>query len=96
MAKRAPKSYLDLRRPPLQEALLLEGSHLTVFEASDSLTKKGYFAPKPRPWGVGRSDRGLGRGSYAILDRFGDLVAEMPDLETTELIVEAVNQFKKK
>lgn len=92
MAK-APKSYLDARRPPLDEALRLEGEGLTITEASDSLEKKGYFTAKARPWKIGIAHRGLGRNSYAVLDRFGDLIAEMPDHETADLVVEAVNHF---
>ena len=47
-----------------------------------------------RPWQLGFKDRGHGHGDYAILDRSGDLVAEMPDGVTAELVINAVNEFK--
>jgi hypothetical protein len=87
--KKAPKSYLDHRRPPLHEALALEGGLLT--EARQSLVKKGYFTPPPRPWSLGFNDRGNGRGDFAVLDKFGDLVVETQNLETAELIIALVN-----
>ena len=94
MAKKAPKSYLNRRRPTLMDALALEGD-VSLEESTESLRRKGYFTPRPRPWKIGMCDRGLGRASFAILDRFGDLVAEMPDREHAELVVEAVNQFSR-
>jgi len=60
-------------------------------EALESLKKKGYFTPRPRPWKLGYRDRGLGRGDFAVLDRFGDLVAEVANKEDAELIISAVN-----
>ncbi len=69
-----PDSYLNARRPPLQEALSLEGG--TFIEAVESLKRKGYFTPPPRPWSLGVDDRGHGHMSYAVLDRFGDVVVE--------------------
>ena len=89
----APDSYLDARRPPLQEALAAEGD-MTIMEAVDSLTRKGYFTPRPRPWQLGRSDRGHGHGNYAVLDRFGDVVVEVPNREDAELIIAAVNAYQ--
>ena len=90
---KAPKSYVNHRRPPLIEALEAEGA-VNLKEATDSLTDKGYFTSKPRPWKIGFFDRGHGRRNYAVLDRFGDLVAETPNSEDAELIVVAVNTFK--
>ena len=90
----APDSYLDCRRPPLKEALQLEGD-LTLTEAADSLTKKGYFTPPPRPWQLGVNDRGLGRGSYAVLDKFGDFVVAVESRETAEFIIDAANNKSK-
>ena len=86
----APESYLDARRPPLEEAMRLEGPDRTIDQITESLTKKCYFTPHPRPWKVGVRDRGMGRADYAVLDRFGDLVAEMTR-EDAELTVSAVN-----
>lgn len=94
MAKKAPNSYLNRRRPPLMEALKLEGG--TMMEAIDSLTRKGYYTVPPRPWKVGFKDRGMGRGDYAVLDRFGDVVVEAPNRQTAEFIVEAANSRKNK
>lgn len=89
---KAPESYLEARRPPLQEALKLEGG--TWAEAVESLQRKGYFAPRHRPWKIGYRDRGHGRVDYAVLDHFGDLVVEVPDgQETAELIIAAVNSY---
>jgi hypothetical protein len=87
--KKAPESYLDHRRPPPLEALRLEGG--TLEEATNSLKRKGYFTAPPRPWVLGFKDRGLGRGSYAVLDKFGDLVVETQNCETAEFIVKAAN-----
>ena len=91
--KKAPKSYLNHRRPPIQEAIRLEGD-VTIGEASESLEKKGYYTPRPRPWKLGFRDRGLGRGDFAVLDRFGDLVAEVESRTDAELIISAVNISK--
>ncbi len=88
-----PESYLDARRPPLLEALKLEGG--TITEATESLTKKGYYEPPPRPWSLGVSHRGLGRNDYAVLDKFADLVVETKDRVIAELIIDAVNAFNK-
>ncbi|KKR10126.1 MAG: hypothetical protein UT37_C0005G0020 [Parcubacteria group bacterium GW2011_GWA2_39_18] len=90
---RASKSYLNRRRPPIVEAMKLEGN-VSMDEALKSLEQKGYFTPRPRPWRVGFRDRGLGRGDFAVLDRFGDLVAEISSKEDAELIVSAVNAKK--
>ena len=95
MAKKAPRSYKNSRRPPLQEALALEGN-IPIALATDSLIKKGYFTARPRPWQLGFSDRGHGHGDFGIIDRFGDLVVGKLDKETAELIIKAVNQFKEK
>jgi hypothetical protein len=89
----APESYLDQRRPPLLEALKAEGD-MTLEEAMASLERKGYFTPRPRPWKLGFHDRGLGRGDFAVLDCFGDLVAETPNRKDAEFIIAAANAHK--
>jgi hypothetical protein len=104
---KAPKSYLNRRRPPLQEALLAEQQAILARkgrtdsgvaalneEIRASLERKGYYTPRPRPWQLGFRHRGLGHGDWAVLDRFGDLVAETPNREDAELIVAAVNAYK--
>lgn len=87
---KAPDSYLDCKRPPIEEALRLEGD-MTMGEATDSLEKKGYFTPRPRPWRLGCRDRGIGRVDFAVLDRFGDVVVEVPSQSDGEFIISAVN-----
>lgn len=87
--EKAPDSYLDHKRPPLLEALRLEGG--TTEEATVSLTRKGYFTAPPRPWGLGFRDRGLGRGDFLILDKFDDLIVEVPSREIAEFIIGAAN-----
>ena len=87
--KKPPESYVDARRPPVDEAMRLEGGSFT--EAAASLERKGYFEPPPGPWQVGVGDRGMGRNDYAVLDRFGDLIATVENQATAELIVSAVN-----
>ena len=67
---------------------------MTIEEATSSLERKGYFTAQPRPWKLGFHDRGLGRGDFAVLDRFGDLVAETPERANAELIIAAVNAHK--
>jgi hypothetical protein len=89
----APESYLDHKRPPLHEAIKLESG--TLDEILETLEKKGYFTAPPRPWSLGFKERGLGRGDFAVLDKFGDLVAETQDRETSEFIIEAVNNYTK-
>lgn len=89
----APESYLDQQRPPLLEALHAEGD-MTLEEATASLERKGYFTARPRPWRIGFRDQGLGRGDFAVLDRFGDLVAKTPERADAELIIAAVNAYK--
>ena len=93
MKNKAPKSYIDCKRPELQEAMLLESpdGNMTVGEAIESLKKKGYFTPHPRPWKLGFQNRGLGRSVFAVLDFFGDLVAEVESQTDAELIISAVN-----
>jgi hypothetical protein len=91
--KKPPKSYLDKRRPPILEAIELEGA-VTMIEAIASLERKGYYTPRPRPWQLGAHDRGLGRRDFAILDRFGDLVAEVSSQADAEFIISAVNSKK--
>jgi len=86
---KAPESYLDAKRPPLQEAMVLEGG--TINEVIASLERKGYFEPPPGPWQLGIQDRGMGRSNFAVLDRFNDLVVEAKDRPTAELIISAVN-----
>lgn len=90
--KKPPKSYRNAKRPPLIEALKMEGG--TIEEATKSLEKKGYFEPPPRPWKLGADDRGMGRDNFAILDRFGDMVVEVKDRSIAELIIFAVNSYK--
>ncbi|MGD0976899.1 MAG: hypothetical protein ABR875_01215 [Minisyncoccia bacterium] len=92
MAK-VPKSYLNKRRPPIQEAVFLEGD-ISLIDAIKSLEKKGYFTPRPRPWKPGFNNRGMGHGDYAILDRFGDIVAEKVSKEDAGFIISAVNAKK--
>ncbi len=91
---KAPKSYLNCKRPPLQEAMLLEGD-VTMAEAIESLKRKGYFTARPRPWKLGFRDRGLGRGDFAVLDRFGDVVVEIESQADAELIISSVNKAEK-
>lgn len=85
----APKSYVNRRRPPLMEALRLEGG--TLEKATKALVRKGYFTPPPRPWQLGTHDRGMGRLDWVVVDRFGDLVVKAENRETAELIISAVN-----
>jgi len=87
---RAPKSYLNQRRPPILEAIQLEGD-MAMDEAVKSLERKGYYTPRPRPWKLGYRERGLGRRDFAVLDRFGDLVVEVANKPDAELIIAAVN-----
>ena len=89
----APGSYLDQQRPSLLDAIQAEGD-MTLAEAVVSLTRKGYFTARPRPWKLGFHDRGFGHGDFAVLDRFGDLVAETPQLADAELIIAATNSYK--
>ena len=91
--KKAPESYLNQRRPPVAEAIDLEGN-MTISEALELLQRKGYYSPRPRPWKLGARDRGLGRHDWAILDCFGDLVAEVASRADAELIVFVVNNAK--
>ncbi len=65
----------------------------TMAAAIESLKKKGYFTPRPRPWKLGLRDRGLGRGNFAILDKFDDLVAEVESRVDAELIISAANLY---
>ena len=88
----APESYINCRRPPLLEALALEGD-VSFVEATGSLISKGYFTPPPRPWHLGAHDRGMDRQDWAVLDKFGDLVVETKDRETAEFIISAVNTY---
>ncbi len=75
------------------DAIRAEGN-MTMREALVSLGSKGYFTPRPRPWKLGSHDRGHGRNDFAVLDRFGDLVAGIPDRADAELIIAAVNVYK--
>ena len=88
--KKPPASYLNRRRPDILEAIKAEGDILLV-EALEILKRKGYFTPPPRPWKVAFRDRGHGHGDFAVIDRFGDVVAEVARCEIAELIVNAVN-----
>ena len=89
---RPPKCYRNAKRPPLAYAAAFEGG--TIKEAIKALEKKGYFEPPPRPWQLGVWSRGMGRESFAILDRFGDVVVKEIDQSTAELIISAVNAYK--
>ena len=91
MAK-PPRSYINAKRPPILEALILEGE--TPRDAMESLTRKGYFEPPPRPWSLGFKDRGQGHGDFAILDCFEDVVTEAKDRSTAEFIIAAANAYK--
>lgn len=92
---KAPRSYRVSDRPEIIRALALESGILE--EATEALRRKGYFDPPPRPWKVGCSDRGAGRSSYAVLDRYGHVVVETGDcLETAKLIVVAVASYHKR
>ena len=94
--RKAPKSYLNVRRPPLQEAMTLEGD-VTIGEAAESLKKKGYFTARPGPWKLMFLDRGHGHGDCFIADRFGDPVTGVLDRADAEFIISAVNaKFKKR
>lgn len=90
---KAPKSYENRKRPPLADAIRVEGD-VTVEQAIASLERKGYFTARPRPWKLGFHDRGLGHGDFAVLDHFGDLVAKTPQRADAELIIAAVNAYK--
>lgn len=94
-----PKSYLNRRRPSLQDAVADEGRSMgegaTWHVAIQRLEEKGYFTPQPRPWKLGAMQRGLGSVSYAVLDRFGDVVLQPHNhplaRQTCEHIIKAVN-----
>jgi len=85
-----PESYVNHHRPLILEAISREGD-MTMDEAIQSLVKKGYFTPRPRPWKIGFRNRGLGHGDYAIFDRFGDVVAENISREDAELVISVIN-----
>lgn len=89
----APDSYKDRRRPPLLDAIRAEGD-VSIKAAMAALERKGYFEPRPRPWSVGFRDRGLGRGDYAVLDRFGDVVTGPLERVDANLIVAAINAYE--
>ena len=88
-----PESYVDRQRPTLMDAIRAEGD-VTIAEATASLERKGYYTARPRPWMLGFRDRGLGHGDFAVLDRFGDLVAETSQRADAELIIAAANTYK--
>lgn len=90
--KTPPPSYVDAKRPPLDEAMRLEEEG-TFEEVSKALARRGYFTPPPRPWGLGRIDRGHGHGEWAVLDRFGGVVAAPLTKEAAEFIIAACNAF---
>ena len=88
----APKSYINERRPSLNAAIRAERDvTFNTIDVFEILERKGYFTARPRPWRLGR---GHGRGGFAVLDRFGDLVAEIPQHADAELIVTAVNAYQ--
>jgi hypothetical protein len=89
-----PESYLDAKRPPLQEAMVLEGG--TINEAIASLKRKGYFELPPGPWQLRGKNQGENKISYDILDCFGDFVARPDSRSIAELIVSAVNIYRQK
>jgi hypothetical protein len=72
------------------EAIGLEGD-MTIGEAIEALERKGYYTARPRPWKLGFRDRGNGRGDFAVLDKFGDVVVEVPNQSDGELIISTVN-----
>lgn len=90
---KAPESYLEVQRPPLKDAIQAEGN-VTLDRALASLERKDYFTARPRPWNVGLRSQGLGRSTFAVLDRFGDVVAENLSKADAELIVESVNTLQ--
>lgn len=92
MAK-APASYLNRRRPPMEEAMRREGN-VSFMEAIESLKKKGYFTPPPRPWKLGRKDRGHDHSNWAVLDKFGDFVVETSNRTIAEFIIAAANAMR--
>ncbi len=99
--RRAPISYRNRRRPPLFEAIQLENTEsITPRDVNDDtferLKRKGYFSPRPWPWGIGFRDRGHGHGDYAIIDRFGDPVAEKISLADAEIILKAMRSLKRR
>lgn len=91
---KAPDSYLNAKRPPLLDAFGLEKGSFDQKLAS--LTSKGYYTARPRPWGLARSNRGHGRGDFAILDAFDDIVVEGVDQASAELIIAMVNTHSPK
>lgn len=90
---KAPDSYRDQQRPPLDDAIRAEGD-IPTEDALAILVRKDYFTARPRPWKLGWRDRGLGRGDYGVLDRFGDIVAMIPERSDAELIIAAVNAYE--
>jgi len=93
--QKAPKSWVNRRRIPLHDAMKLEGVE-TFDEGVKILVEKGYFTPQPGPWKIGGRDRGHDHVDYAVMDKFGDIVAEMPNRVTAELVISAVNSYRKK
>ena len=94
--EKAPNTYRNRKKIPERKALELEAeSGISSFVgAVKSLERKGYFEPHARPWKLGFQDMGLGRENVAVLDRFGDLVVEVPLKSNAALIVAAVNAYK--
>ncbi len=88
----APESHFDALQPIPAGALAI-GDSLPVDQAVESV-RGDSLAPKPRPWQLGYHDRGLGRGDYAVLDRFGEVVIEKLSRKDAELIIAAVNAYK--
>ncbi|MFH0987787.1 MAG: hypothetical protein V1763_00240 [Parcubacteria group bacterium] len=68
----------------------------TFEEAYASLKNKGYFTPMPRPWKIGSKDQGLGHITLAILDKYGDVVADNIQRQDAELIIKTVNAHAKR
>ncbi|MBP6886291.1 MAG: hypothetical protein KBC02_03575 [Candidatus Pacebacteria bacterium] len=101
LEQRAPISYRNRRRPPLFEAMQLENTEpITSRDVNDDtlarLERKGFFSPRPWPWRIGFRDRGHGHGDYAIIDRFGDPVAENISLADIKIILKAMRSLKRR
>ena len=91
-----PSSYLNTKRPPSEEAMELEAAqhtNMTYDQAFKALVAKGYYTLPPHPWALGYADRGMGHGSYGVLDAYGDLIVGALSREVAEHIVAAVNSY---
>jgi len=82
----APESYLDERRPSLEDAIRLEG--VPIEQAIVILSRKGYFTPPPRPWKVERVEVEKGT-NWVVVDRYGDPVVTASNRMTAVFIASA-------